>query len=200
MTDIVAFRAEKTPTAVADFLVSCFSDAENHLVNMSSEISELSLTIIDERKSWIDSWKIQLIPVARLMISSEKERLSAKIISIINIGKEYIVREELTPVNFISRLNSGVRSAATLANTRINKSLYDLKSLTFKSMKESAKLFEAYNIRLNILSPENVLHRGYSITSFNGKIIKDSNDVRPGNIIETKLSKGSLKSTVTNDK
>jgi exodeoxyribonuclease VII large subunit len=197
VTDIVAYRAEKTPTAVADFLVNCFSDAEDHLVKMSTEISNLSLSIIDESKRLIDSIRMQLIPVARLRVSSEKERLSAKIINIINIGKEYIVREELTPVNHASRLNSAIKSFAKFVNIRINKALNDLKGLTFKSMKESVTLIETYNNALNILNPENVLRRGYSITSINGRIITKSDEVRTGDLLDTKLSKGSLKSKVT---
>jgi exodeoxyribonuclease VII large subunit len=200
VTDIVAYKAEKTPTAVADWLVNCVFDAEDHLVKMGTEISTLTLSIIDENKSWIDSKKMQLIPVARLMISAEKERLSAKIISIINIGKEYIVREELTPVNLKARLNSAVKGVTGLADIRINRILSDLKALTFKSMKESGVLIEACNNALNILSPEKVLRRGYSITSINGRIILNSEEVRPGDIIDTHFSKGSVKSKVTKSK
>lgn len=200
VTDIVAYRAEKTPTAVADWLVNCVYNAEDHLVKMGTEISTLSLSIIDENKDWIDSKKMQLIPVARLLISAEKERLSAKIISIINIGKEYIVREELTPVNLKARLSSGIKGVTGLANIRIDRTLGDLKALTFKSMKETGALIEAHNNALNILSPEKVLRRGYSITSINGRIILNSEEVRTGEIIDTQFSKGSVKSKVTKRK
>ena len=200
VTDIVACRAEKTPTAVADWLVNCVYNAEDHLVKMGTEISALSLSIIGKNKSWIDSKKMQLIPVARLMISADQERLSAKIISIINIGKEYIVREELTPVNLKTRLNSAVKGVTGVANIKINSTLTDLKALTFKSMNESGALIEAYNNALNILNPEKVLKRGYSITSINGRIILDSEELSTGDIIETHFSKGSAESKVTKSK
>ncbi len=40
VTDIVAHRSLKTPTAVADFLIECMSNAESHLNEMSAEIIE----------------------------------------------------------------------------------------------------------------------------------------------------------------
>ena len=200
VTDIVAYRAEKTPTAVADFLVNCVADVEDHLLELSTDISTLSFSKIDENSRWIDSYRMKLIPVARIMVSAEKERLSAKIIDIINIGKEYIVREEFTPVNQASRLISAVKTCTTFAYNRINKALGDLKGLTFKSMKESAALIEAFKNSLNILNPGNVLRRGYSITSINGRIVTNSNEIKRDDMIDTRVSKGSIRSKVTDKK
>jgi exodeoxyribonuclease VII large subunit len=200
VTDLVANRSEKTPTAVADFLVNHIVYAENHLIELSTEISTVSLSIVEENRSRIDLSRMKLIPIARLKVSSEKERLSAKIIDIINLGKEYIVREEFTPVYQVSRLISSVRVFSLLADTRISKALTDIKGLAFKTINESAANIEVYINSLNILNPDNVLKRGYSITSLNGKIITKSEEVKPGDIIETQLSTGSVKSKVTDKK
>ena len=39
VTDMVAYKSLKTPTAVADFIIEAMASAENHLLEMSSEIS-----------------------------------------------------------------------------------------------------------------------------------------------------------------
>jgi exodeoxyribonuclease VII large subunit len=49
---------------------------------------------------------------------------------------------------------------------------------------------------LAILDPENVLRRGYSITTLNGRLIKSSQQVRVEDVIETRLSDGEIKSKV----
>jgi exodeoxyribonuclease VII large subunit len=200
VTDLVANRSEKTPTAVADFLVNCIVNAENYLLELSNEISALSLSIIEENRSRIDLSRMKLIPVARFKVSLEKERLSAKIIDIVNLGKEYIVRNESTPLNQVSRLFSHVKTFSFLLNTRISKALTDLKGLTFKTINESAANMEVYMNSLNILNPDNVLKRGYSITSLNGRIITKSEEVKPDDIIDTRFSSGSVKSKVTSKK
>lgn len=54
---------------------------------------------------------------------------------------------------------------------------------------------KAFEDMLRILSPENTLRRGYSITRVNGKAVSDPDDVRPGDRIETTLAKGTIVST-----
>jgi exodeoxyribonuclease VII large subunit len=49
---------------------------------------------------------------------------------------------------------------------------------------------------LNILNPENVLKRGFTITTMNGKIIKSSKQINREDIIETHFSDGGVKSKV----
>jgi exodeoxyribonuclease VII large subunit len=50
---------------------------------------------------------------------------------------------------------------------------------------------------LDILDPANVLKRGYSITTLNGKILKNASEAKEGDILKTRLSKGEVESEVT---
>jgi exodeoxyribonuclease VII large subunit len=49
---------------------------------------------------------------------------------------------------------------------------------------------------LQLLNPENVLQRGFSITSINGRIIKNSDQIRKDDQIDTQLFEGTLRSRV----
>jgi len=53
--------------------------------------------------------------------------------------------------------------------------------------------------RLRLLSPENVLKRGYSITldADSGKVLRDAAQVKAGAKLRSKLAKGELGSVVT---
>ncbi len=53
---------------------------------------------------------------------------------------------------------------------------------------------------LNHLNPQNILQRGYSITTMNGKILKSVRPVSPNAIIETHVADGYLKSKVVEKK
>ncbi len=52
------------------------------------------------------------------------------------------------------------------------------------------------------MSPQSVLRRGFSITSYNGRAIKNVASLKEGETLETKLFKGTIKSIVksTNNK
>lgn len=200
VTDIVAYRSLKTPTAVADFLIESMNGSENHLADLVSGIKESSVSILDLGKQHIDSCRVKLIPDARIMISELKEQLSGIIIEMINIGKEFIVRAGLIPANHRSRMITGTKSYISasgsglkLANLKINESAKRLLLLTGSKV-------DGLSRSLKILDPGNVLKRGFSITSLNGRIIKKSDQLRKEDLINTRFSDGSVKSVVVEEK
>jgi exodeoxyribonuclease VII large subunit len=94
VTDMVANKSLKTPTAVADFLIDCMAETENHLKEMSSGIIDISRIIIEKNRNHIETLSIKLLPLARIMLSDKKDKLSGKIIEIINIGKDFQGRSD----------------------------------------------------------------------------------------------------------
>ena len=52
------------------------------------------------------------------------------------------------------------------------------------------------NDKIELLSPQNILNRGYSITTVNGHAITDASQLHPGDIITTRLKSGEVSSTV----
>lgn len=200
VTDMVAFQSLKTPTAVADFILSSVSETENYLIEMSNSISELSLSVIVENKERLERSRMKLIPLAGLKIADEKNKLSVNIISMINTGKEYLFREEIVPANFKSRLISVVRFYSGERENRVIKYLTDLKINSLKYLKQSVNRLEILNNNLVFLSPENVLKRGYTITSLNYRVVKSAVILKNGDIIDTQFSDGTVKSKVTEDK
>jgi len=200
VTDMVAFQSVKTPTAVADHLIRCITDAENQLNEMSSGIAENTRLIIEKYRDINESFKLKLIPVVRLMISNQKEKLSNRIIEIINFGKEYIDRAGLSPANQSSKLVSSTGSYIMSKKTTVDRNRDDLVSLTLNSIENRKIRTAGLENSLNILNPENVLKRGYTITTKNGIIIRSTGLVAVDDIIDTRFSDGEIKSKVLKKK
>lgn len=197
VADIVACRNEKTPTAAADFLVSCMAEADDQLMRLGTEISSLSLASIEETGNILDTNRMRLIPNANMLISSEREKLSFKILNLINTGKGLLIREESAPGNQRTRLISSVRKYKEERDSHIKDLLSEIRNLASAGIRKSELLAESFREKLNILDPVNVLRRGYSITSFNGRIITNIEMVEKDDEIETLFSNGKVKSKVT---
>ena len=196
VADIVAYRSLKTPTAVADFLIECMNNAEISLIEMIKKIIEKSRLILEESKIHIDSSRLKLIPVARMMISEFKEELSGILINMIRTGKEYIMRAGLLPVNHKSRLISGARSNLSARVTLLTGKKQSLINHSKNCLNNMNNKIGRFDSSLKILDPENVLMRGYTITSLNGKIIKKSVLLKKDDMIDTRFSDGSVSSKV----
>ncbi len=200
VSDMVAFRSLKTPTAVADHLIECIAGTETQLEEMGNEISDFSRMIIEENRSMLETFRMKLIPVARLMVSNQKEELSNRIIEMINFGRELIAKAGLIPATQKSILNSATGYFSTRKSTLVENKRNELISKTISHIHKIHERNDGLGNRLNILDPESVLKRGYTITSLNGTIIKSAKDVDVETIIETTFSDGKIKSKVIEKK
>ena len=68
--------------------------------------------------------------------------------------------------------------------------------VTQKLIQKEEKRVATLNAALEILNPENVLKRGYTITLQNDRIVKNSQDLKQGDIIETMFSDGLIESKI----
>ena len=84
------------------------------------------------------------------------------------------------------------RNTLALKTSRFGLALFDrIFDQTLQNLEEKSK-------RLNALSPEQLLARGYSITRDEaGRIVRSADDVQLGENIHTELANGSLVSVLT---
>ena len=200
VADLVAFRSLKTPTAVADFLIGCFAETETNLTEMSRDISEIAGTIIEKNKSRLELSRMRLIPVSRMMLSDAKEDLSIKIIEIINLGKDVILKAGITPSNHYTRLVAATKTVSSNCEQDLDRKSRNLISFSSNVLSKNNSILSQFENSLNILNPENVLKRGYTITSRNGKLIKTAEGLKQGDIIRTMFIDGIVQSSVTEER
>lgn len=75
VTDMVAWRSLKTPTAVADFLVRQASDCENHIIEMAESLSSAAGDIISSAGEQLSSLLNRTTATARLHVRVKNEQL-----------------------------------------------------------------------------------------------------------------------------
>jgi exodeoxyribonuclease VII large subunit len=200
VTDMVANMAMKTPTAAADFIIDTMAAADNHIIEMSTAIRDLSRIIIERNRSRIESSGMKLMPLSQLLISDVKDRLSEKIIEIIDIGKNYTSRAGLVKANLSSKLISEVKSYIYQRQAALTGTGKSLKTITISFLESNRMSVEVLENTLKILKPENVLNRGYTITSLNGKIIKKATELKTDDIIDTLFSNSAVRSRIVEKK
>jgi len=200
VTDMVANRSLKTPTAVADFLIDSIAASENYILEMSTGIIDGSRIIIEKNRNRIETSGIKLLPLARVMMSEVRDRLSSKIIYILNIGKELIFRASLIPSNQESLLSANAKSYILQKEMLVNRNVQRLSTSINNCLSVNSVRLKSLGSTLQLLNPENILQRGYSITSINGIILKNNEQINNDDIIDTQLYKGTIKSRVVEKK
>jgi len=174
VVDIVAHTKLKTPTAVAEFLIATMTSFEERVIEAQ--------TILKHR--------------VKELIGNETHRLQY-----LAQHFKHIVKDRFT--GEMKRIEIGlhklIHGTAQIVDSRNNSLKLDMSRIAgglniLFQQQENRIMHCGQAIRL--LDPVNVLKRGYSITYLNEKAIKDVADVQEGDIIRTRIYKGSIKSTV----
>jgi len=152
IADFVAHTALKTPTAVAEFIVSHNGYFEEQLVRNWLTIREINGQVLNNAQQNLEVIRQNIKNLSEETIRNQKRML------------DYMEQE-------IPRAAKGVLN---IENSKIN----NLEKLC------------------KTLSPEQILKRGYSISTKNGKVIKNSKELKKGEVVKTILRKGFFKSKV----
>lgn len=196
VTDMVANRSLKTPTAVADFLIDSVAGAEEYINEMSSGIIENSRVIIEKNKNRIETSFIKLPSTIRILLSDVKEKLSSSLMEFNISGREMIFRAAIIPANQKSKLFSIAKSLCSEKKSILDRGKQSLLSATSSFRMENIVKVQVLENKLQLLDPDNILQRGYSITTINGNILKNSREIKAGDMINTQLYKGRISSRI----
>lgn len=174
VTDIVAHIKLKTPTAVAEFLLSNMTRFEERLLEAQTILMHRVKELIGNEDHRLQYLAQQLKHIAKDRFSGEMTRIEIGLHKLIH-GTTQIVDSHHNRLKLdISRIAGGLNVLFRQQENRITQS----------------------GQAIRLLDPVNVLKRGYSITYLNEKAIRDSADVQQGDIIRTRIYKGSIKSNV----
>ncbi len=196
ITDLVAYKKLKTPTAVADFLVEKLYDFESLIKTKFDHFQNLIKQYIKQENLKLQSIIYRLIPKTRSQLESEK-------------GYQLIIHQKLknAQLNFISNQKNKIRQYAfhlknntiislNKKNNLLNKYLNEFINSTRKSLNSQKNKISQLELSNKYLNPKEILKRGYSITTKDGKIIKKYSSLKKDDQIKTFLKQGFIESRV----
>ncbi len=196
VSDMVACVALKTPTAVADFIVSHNAKIENRLLDMLTEIKEHTRVIIEKSRNRLETAGIKLLPLSRILLSSIKGQVSEYCLRLVRSGNEQIRRSRFFVAGQSSSLSGRINSYILSKRTYLELSARTLAPGSSKIIQKRRSELDFYQKNIELLMPENVLRRGYTITSINGKIKKTKEGLSAGDVIDTRFIDGTISSRI----
>lgn len=172
--DMVSHTRVKTPTAAAAFLIS-------HLKGVLDAIEDAEQSIVLKVRQQMEMEKIRLL------------HLSQQIPSLYSLVKS---RQETRLDRLQSSLQLSVSRRLQDERHRLDILSHNLPPIAERKLLKEHHRLDLLREKLEALNPELLLRRGYSITLSAGKIVKDASLLHPGDLIETRLQKGTVHSVV----
>jgi exodeoxyribonuclease VII large subunit len=220
--DLVAHTRMKTPTAVAEFLISGVASYYERLQELENEVVKLVRSAIDEEQNKLER-------IAESLNYSVSGFINEKEVQLTKTGNE--LQQKVSEFSFkknyeLNNLKHDLDSAVALWFVENKNRVYQkqrvLKRVADAAIvKEEGKLIhlkeqleyelrrilfkEKERIHINenttrLLDPKNVLKRGYSLTLKEGEIVKTAKQLNPNDEIETRFADGSVKSKITKNR
>jgi exodeoxyribonuclease VII large subunit len=174
ITDRVANTSLKTPTAVAEFLISGCRDFEERIDNLYLQIIDHVLDTFKERKNHLTYLSKHLRYITENTLKEQALRLNI-------LGKN---------INNAANVRKRVMETALSGYIRAIK----LNTERYLALRKKDLMNLAKSVEL--IDPKKILKRGYSITRSKGKIIKSADDLRQGDIIESAFYDGKKESKI----
>ena len=172
--DMVSHTRVKTPTAAAAFLIG-------HLKAVLDAIEDAEQRISSIVRQQMDMEKIRLL------------HLSQRIPTLFSLVRS---RQEAS----IDRLQGNLRLSVTRRlqeeRHRLDIHSHNLMPVIERRLLRERHQLDMLNEKLEALNPELLLRRGYSITLSGGNVVKDASILKSGDELETRLSKGTVRSVV----
>lgn len=183
--DYVAYESFKTPTAVAHFLINKVDAFENELKNVLYSISRLSsekidseLKLIDRIASKVKEDCLESLKESRSDIDAIGNRIFPELLNIVN-------QEKRNTDKMCFNIFSTFKDKLKVEHSNFDKIEYNVKNATWRILQKNSSIIEKIEREVMLRDPDEVLKKGFSITNYNGKIIKNFEDVPVGATIVT---------------
>lgn len=172
--DLIAHTKVKTPTAAAALLIN-------------------RLRSVEER---IDNCRERITRTVTGHINSEKQRLAAisgRIPALFSVVK---TRHEARLDMMAQRLKGAAGNRINAQKHHIDIMEQNILPLAERRLTAARHRLEILEQRAKALDPTLLLRRGYSITLYKGRAVRDASSLKKGDKIETRLENGTIKSIV----
>ena len=200
VTDMVAHIKLKTPTAVASFLIESLVDFEEKLDENFYLLKDFISNLVYKEKQNLYKLSGNTLNITRQLLSGKKEQIHILKNNMIAVLKTYIHQSYLIHKKLLFSIKNIAFSKLKIKTHILNQLHTDIIKVVKFYFKNNNLLLEHSKKITEAFDPQNVINRGYSITTFNGRVVKDIKTVSIGDEIQTRIKNGKLKSTITNKK
>ncbi len=196
IVDLVAFNSLKTPTAVAEYILSKALEIDGLLNDYQQILQSLSKTIITQHKTKLNQLALKTIPLIRNRIDSNAKNLSRYSETLRKSSQFMIARHKQRLIESTKSVSKSVKYLIKSENVRLAQLTQSLILTTHRLFSIKQNQIKWLDEKIKLSDPLNILKKGYSITYYNGKAIKSVNQININDTITTQIADGTITSRI----
>ncbi|MEG0948764.1 MAG: exodeoxyribonuclease VII large subunit [Bacteroidales bacterium] len=195
--DAIAHTRVKTPTAAAEFLIGRMDEAYDEVLALESLINQEVNDRLDaeSRKLALLTERIPLMVQQR--IEREKSRMEVMQTGIV-ARVNRLVGDEKNKLQLLSaRIPQLAQTMVASRRMRLEFLQENILRAVPQQIEKAQRELQNMEKIVELVSPEAILKKGYSLTLVNGKVVHQVQDLRRGDRVTTLFADGTAESIIT---
>lgn len=196
IVDRVAYRSVKTPTAAAAFLIECFNEVDSVLEDAKETLVRETRRILQEEKTRQVVRITEFKQFTRLFLEGQANNLTLSSRRVEHASRLFVQER----INGLNQLKMKVEGKVGALFERQRNRLDDMQKTMVRKTTElftaNRYFLELAETKMKYVDPKNILEKGFSITRINGKAVRETDRVKKGDVLETELFKGVIRSEI----
>ncbi len=194
VADMVAHTRLKTPTAVAEFLIDQLLEFDSYLNQLEDHFGILIRQLIQDRQVELRELSYTFTHLVKNLLQKEKSGLDHIDQLSRRAASALISQSEKSLNRYSDRLMLAARNSITVKKLDIERYRRILTVSVNHSLALAKQQLQALDRQAVLVSPENTLKRGFTITRAGGRIITNISALSKGDEITTLFRDGELTS------
>lgn len=198
VADLMAHTAVKTPTQAAEFIITRNRDFMDHLNSLEKGIAQLAQQHVLAYQQKVFIWHQTLQQAALLQLNTEHNVLNQKAHELVHISQIKLLQEKLRLTHLADHFTKQPEQFLFERHCELDTLNVELKNESFLSLSRQNQQIEVQALMLRLLSPDNVLRKGFVILKRQSGGVNGQNVMAVGDEIQIITADEELTATITN--
>jgi exodeoxyribonuclease VII large subunit len=196
VVELVAYKNKITPTDVGYYLIQRFHNFSARIQNAQNTLVNKSKQITNNEKLNLKNIGVVLKNGSDALIYNNRLKFTSTAHSFNRVSVSFIQSQKLSFASLTSALSYKPKLLISQQEKQVQQLEKQLLTSVKTNMQSSNARISSLSDKLRLLNPQNILKRGYSITSHKGTMVLNTNELKVDDIVETQTYEGSFTSKV----
>jgi len=196
ITDLMVHSQTKTPTKAAELIIAHNRDFEQRLQVFQKNIIIGAQRLLSVHKNSIGEQKQQLLHGARDIVTKQNSNLSSLTESLARHSQAFVTTRSRKIIRISATLSAEVRISLQKNKSTLATTTDKLVRVQQAYIKSKRKQLENFSTTVKLMSPSNILKKGYAMLRVGGAVVSHADTIEKGTPIEVIFTDAILQAIV----
>lgn len=187
IVDLMAHTSTKTPTKTAEYIIAHNKSFEDAVIQLQSAILINVQKALSIKNQNINQLQNSILNNTRAALSIKTQNINAINLLVVNKSKTIIHNQTANLLNLMNKILTKPKIITSNRNNDLVNVIANLKSFSNKYLINQRGYLNHYQSVIRLMSPDNILKKGFAIIRKDNKIIKNAESISFGSEINIEM-------------